>query len=60
MDYSIELLRVERDRLKEDFDKATSQEPKDWDVICRNERLINELNRAIDLLWINQYEHDNN
>lgn len=52
MDYSIELLRLERDKLQEQFDKAINQEPKNWDVICRNEKLLEDLNKAIDLLWL--------
>jgi hypothetical protein len=52
MDYSIELLRTERDKLQEEFDKAINQEPKNWDVICRNEKLLEDLNKAIDLLWL--------
>ena len=52
MDYSIELLRLERDKLQEEFDKAINQEPKNWDAICRNEKLLEDLNKAIDLLWL--------
>ncbi len=51
MNYPIELLTVERDRLQTQFDVALNQEPKNWDVIVVNERLLNELNKAIDLLW---------
>ena len=52
MEYSIELLRTERDKLREQFNEAINKEVKDWDVICRNERLIEDLNKAINLLFM--------
>jgi hypothetical protein len=59
MDYSLEILRAERDKLREDFEIALNKEhkePKDWDVICRNERLLEDLNLAIDLLFEAQFK----
>ena len=52
MDYSIELLRTERDRLDEELSIAKSGQEKEWnwEVIIRNERLLVDLNKAIDLL----------
>ncbi len=52
MEYSIELLRTERDKLREQFNEAINKDVKDWDVICRNEPLIEDLNKAIDLLFM--------
>jgi hypothetical protein len=56
MDYSLEILRAERDKLREDFEIAFNKEPKDWDVICRNERLLEDLYLAIDLLFEAQFK----
>jgi hypothetical protein len=56
MDYSLEILRAERDKLREDFEIALNKEPKDWDVICRNERLLEDLYLAIDLLFEAQFK----
>lgn len=51
MEYSIELLCIERDKLREEFDRELNQNPPNWDVVVRNERLLEDLNNAIDLLW---------
>jgi len=58
MDYSLELLRTERNKLSEELSKAQSGEQKDWnwEVIIRNERLLEDLNKSIDILWNFQYE----
>lgn len=48
--YSLELLRTERDKLQDEFNVAINADPKNWDVICRNEILLEDLNKAIDLL----------
>jgi len=58
MDYSLELLRAERNKLSEELSKAQSGEEKDWnwEVIIRNERLLEDLNKSIDILWNFQYE----
>jgi len=54
MDYSIELLIIERDKLYEELSIAKNGNEKDWkwEVIIRNERLLEDLNKAIDLLWM--------
>ena len=58
MDYSLELLRTERNKLSEELSKAQTGEQKDWnwEVIIRNERLLEDLNKSIDILWNFQYE----
>jgi hypothetical protein len=48
--YSLELLRTERDKLQDEFNVAINEDPKNWDVICRNEILLEDLNKSIDLL----------
>jgi hypothetical protein len=50
MEHTLELLRIERDKLKEEFSIAINKEPKDWDTIVRNERLLEELYKAIEIL----------
>jgi len=50
MDYSINLLKTERDKLRQEYEIALDQKSKDWDVIVRNERLLEDLTKAIDLL----------
>jgi hypothetical protein len=50
MEHALELLRIERDKLKEEFSIAINKEPKDWDTIVRNERLLEELYKAIEIL----------
>ena len=54
MDYAIELLRTERDKLQEELSiaKTGSEKEWNWEVIIRNERLLEDLNKAIDLLWM--------
>lgn len=54
MDYAIELLRIERDKLQEELSIAKSGSEKEWnwEVIIRNESLLQSLNKAIDLLWL--------
>jgi len=51
MEYSIRLLEVERNKLKSELLIALNQEPKDWDVIIRNERLLEDLEKAIEMLY---------
>ena len=50
MEHVLELLRAERDKLKEEFTIAISKEPKDWDTIVISERLLEELNKAIEII----------
>jgi hypothetical protein len=50
MDYSINLLKTERDKLRQEYEIALDQKSKDWDVIVRNERLLEDLTKTIDLL----------
>ena len=50
MEYSIELLRIKRDECQLLFNEALKQEPKDWDTICTYELILEDLNKAIDLL----------
>lgn len=50
MEYVLELLRTEKDKLKEEFTIAINKEPKDWDTIVINERLLEELYKAIEIL----------
>lgn len=52
MEYALEILRRERDKLDAELQVALNEEPKDFDVIIPNERLLEDLNKAIDLLWI--------
>ena len=54
MDYAIELLRTERDKLQDELSIAKTGSEKEWkwEVIIRNERLLEVLNKAIDLLWL--------
>ena len=54
MDYAIELLRTERDKLRDELSiaKTGSEKEWNWEVIIRNERLLEVLNKAIDLLWL--------
>ena len=49
MDYSIELLREERNRLDEEL--LIAKQNLNWEVIIRNERLLEDLNKAIELLF---------
>jgi hypothetical protein len=56
MKYSIELLRAERDKLKKEYDEAINKEIKDWEVICRNEPLIQELSKSIDMLFMMSFD----
>jgi hypothetical protein len=52
MEYSIGLLEKEKYKLSEELSLAKDGDMKDWDweVICRIERLLIDLNKAIDLL----------
>lgn len=50
MEYVLELLRAERDKLKEEFTIAINKEPKDWDTIVINERLLEQLHKAIEII----------
>ena len=52
MDYSIGLLEKEKYKLSEELSLAKDGNEKDWnwEVIIRNERLLIDLNKAIDLL----------
>lgn len=54
MDYSIDLLRAERNKLNDELLNAKTGHRNDWnwDVIVRNERLLQDLNKAIELLCL--------
>ncbi len=52
MEYSLEILRRERNKLDDELQVVLNKEPKDFDVIVTNERLLEDLNKAIDLLWM--------
>lgn len=53
MEYSLDLLRIERNKFLDELNIALSKEEKDWALIIKNERLLEDLNRAIDLLCDN-------
>lgn len=57
LDYSLTILRAERDKLQEEFLNAQKGDEKEWnwDVICKNERLLEDLNKAIDIIWESQF-----
>lgn len=50
MEYSLELLVKEKERIQKEFDIAINKEPKDWDVIVPSERLLQDLQKSIDVL----------
>ena len=52
MEYSIELLRLKRDECQLLFNEALKKDPKDWDTICKYEPILEDLNKAIDVLCI--------
>lgn len=54
MEYSIDLLIIERNKLLDELILAKNGEEKNWDwgIIIKNERLLEDLNKAIDLLFM--------
>jgi hypothetical protein len=55
MEYSLDLLYKEKERIQKEFDIAINKEPKDWDVIVPSERLLQDLQKTIELIEQNQY-----
>ena len=51
MEYSLELLRTEREKLSEAYTIALNKEPKDWDTIIISERLMEDIDKTLNLIY---------